>query len=109
MWLLTTTQGATGDYNHEARPSSAVVMADSLDKLGVTSIFWVGCGHAPEALLWIMRRAMAGDAVKVYGVERTAQSVDRAHQLLRLMYMVLYEPVTVVSVEDRVSCRRTDG
>ena len=87
VWSLTPDPGTTGDYNLAARPASAVAMADAIDTLEVRSVLWVGCGHAPEALLWVVRSGILGRSVKVLAIEVTKQAVERARVLLRLLYM----------------------
>ena len=68
-------------------------MMNAFNALKDKNILWVGCGHAPEALLWLINGAASGAALRVYAIERSSQAVNRAHQLIRLLYMAYYGTV----------------
>ena len=40
VWSLTSSLGTTGDYDHEARPASAINMMNAFNALKVKSILW---------------------------------------------------------------------
>ena len=88
--LADPSSGTTGEFDHALAPASALELAGHLDNLGCRKILWVGCGHAPEAILWLMRKATAGAEAEILGLEKTLQAVDRGHMLLRRAYMAYY-------------------
>ena len=71
-------------------PLVETIPCDQLDNLGCGKILWAGCGHAPEAILWLLRKAAAGGEVEILGLEKTQQAAERGHMLLRRVYMAYY-------------------
>ena len=88
--LADQSSGTTGGFHHALSPASALGLADQLDNLGCGKILWAGCGHAPEAILWLLRKAAAGGEVEILGLEKTQQAAERGHMLLRRVYMAYY-------------------
>ena len=88
--LADPSMGTTGEFDHAFGPASALELAGHLDDLECSKILWVGCGHAPEAIIWMLRRATAGDAVEITALEKTQAAVERAHILLRRVYMAYH-------------------